>query len=83
VKNDGSLSSWGQLTFGQLGNNFDGNVYSPTQVGTLATWGALATGVTSSLAFLVVSAIVAATVERLKQNNKGKPGGTIMGPGIF
>src|SRR3989344_597522 len=52
TKTDGTLWAWGLNNYGELGNGVHGgaSVTSPLQVGTLATWGAIATSSRQSFA---------------------------------
>ena len=47
IKSDGTIWSWGNGTYGHLGNNTSGastNKSSPTQIGALTTWSQVAVG---------------------------------------
>ena len=44
IKTDGTLWSWGQNTYGQLGQNNTANFSSPVQVGSGATWSQVSGG---------------------------------------
>src|SRR3989344_5903658 len=44
IKTDGTLSGWGQNSYGQLGLGHITHKSSPVQVGTLATWGTVSIG---------------------------------------
>ena len=50
IKTDGTLWTWGDNIYGQLGLGNATSRSSPNQVGTLTTWSSIATSFTSSLA---------------------------------
>jgi len=51
IKNDGTIWSWGQNDFGQLGNGFSfGSVNVPNQIGTDTDWASIAAGDLHSMA---------------------------------
>ncbi|GAA5124192.1 hypothetical protein GCM10023212_23650 [Luteolibacter yonseiensis] len=50
IKADGSLWSWGQNSYGQLGTGVSGNRYTPGRIGALAGWAKVSAGDTHSLA---------------------------------